>query len=109
MCIEMTVEEAIQVLQRVKGKKIMVSIVDLEANDNQGFSPIIKEKCIDIIKQAETILRICEQCEDVKEFDKLVQTINAYSVKQNIKKIERKGKVSTFLIVPKNNEKKRIE
>lgn len=99
MCIEMTVEEAIQVLQRVKGKKIMVSIVDLEANDNQGFSPIIKEKCIDIIRQAETILRFCEQCE-------WVQTINAYSVKQNIKKIERKGKVSTFLIVPKNEEKK---
>ena len=98
--IEITEEEATKLIKESRGNKIPVSICNLEENCVESFLPILKETCIDMIKQAETVARRC---------DELVQTIDAYSTKQNIKKIEKKGKVSTFLIVPRNDEEEKTE
>ena len=98
--IEITEEEATKLIKESKGNKIPVSICNLEENCVESFLPIFKETCIDMSKQAETVARRC---------DELVQTIDAYSTKQNIKKIQREGKVSTFLLVPRNNEEEKIE
>lgn len=91
MIVEISEEEAVKLIKKQKGSKIMFSIVNLEANDCQNFNPIQKDKCFDLIATAETLSKNC---------DNFVSTINAYSVKQNIKKIKRKGKLITFLIFP---------
>lgn len=53
--IEMTVEEAIKVLQKSKGKKVLVAIQNLENDNVTPFFPKLKSDCFLMIKEAETI------------------------------------------------------
>ena len=57
--IELTSEEAIQVLQKSKGKKVLVAIQDLEAEAEEeisAFLPIMKNDCEGMIRDAETLI-----------------------------------------------------
>lgn len=55
--IELTSEEAIQVLQKSKGKKVLVAIQDLEAEEEiSAFLPIMKNDCEGMIRDAETLI-----------------------------------------------------
>lgn len=89
MYIELSVDEAIKLLQKSKYKKVLVAISDLEKDDIQAFHPILKEKCIDIIYQSKTLAKCCGD---------MVDTLNAFSERQNLRKIKRRGNLTTILI-----------
>lgn len=54
--IELTSEEAIELLQNSKGKKVLVAIQDLQCDDIVPFSPIMKKECEAMIYNAETLI-----------------------------------------------------
>ena len=55
--IEMTTEEAINVLKESKGKVVMVAMQDLEHEEDMGsFFPHLKSECENIIGEAKTIV-----------------------------------------------------
>lgn len=71
--IEMSVDEAIEILQKSKGKRVMVAIRDLEHNDDAMFFPKLKAECEDMIGRAETISSMC---------DDFVKQLRLYTEKQ---------------------------
>lgn len=60
--IEVTTDEAIEILKSSKGKKVLVAITKLEdPNDTPStFNPKLKVDCESIIKDAETIASFCD-------------------------------------------------
>lgn len=55
--IELTSEEAIHVLKNSKGKRVLVAIQDLEAEEEIcSFLPIRKNDCEGMIRDAETLI-----------------------------------------------------
>lgn len=87
--VMMTMEEAQKVAK--KDAIVFVSVMDLEANDcNEGF---IKKKfgeCNDIIKEAETIAKVC---------DDFANQLRVFSKKQvDVINYEPLGKLSTILL-----------
>lgn len=89
MYIEMTLEEAERFLKKSKNKKVLVAVQNLEEDGVQEFTPRLKEDCMDIIRMAETLA----QCSG-----DVVNSINAFSEKQNLERIKNKGVLSTILI-----------
>lgn len=71
--VEMTVDEAIEVLQRSKGKRVMVAIRDLENDEPALFCPRLKTECETMLYKAETIASAC---------DEFVKQLRLYTEKQ---------------------------
>lgn len=95
MYIEMSLEEAEKLLKNSKHKKVLVSVQSLEEDEVKEFSPRLKEDCLKIIKESETIAKCSGD---------IVDSIKAFSEKQNIFEIKRKGNMSTFLINSKSSD-----
>lgn len=71
--VEMTTEEAIEVLKKSKGKKVMVAVQDLTNEEPALFYPRAKTDCLLMIKEAETIASAC---------DDFVRQLKLFSEKQ---------------------------
>lgn len=71
--VEMTTEEAIEVLKKSKGKKVLVTIQDLSNDEPTLFYPKLKSDCMMMIKEAETISSAC---------DDFVKQLRLFSEKQ---------------------------
>ncbi|MDE7309850.1 MAG: hypothetical protein K2N61_14545 [Lachnospiraceae bacterium] len=54
--VEMSTDEAIEVLKKSKGKKVLVAVQDLEKAEDVLFYPRLKMDCMDMVKEAGTIL-----------------------------------------------------
>ena len=57
--IEMTTDEAIEVLKNSKGKKVLVAIQDLEKDEPAMFCPKLKTECFSLFENAETTISVC--------------------------------------------------
>lgn len=71
--IEMTTDEAIEVLRKSKGKKVLVAIKNLENEDDAIFVPQLKSECEAMIQEAESIFSMC---------DDFVKSLNLFTEKQ---------------------------
>lgn len=71
--IEMTTEEAIEVLKESKGKRVLVAIKDLENDEDAVFYQKLKTDCEIMIKEAKTISSMC---------DDFVKNVNLFTEKQ---------------------------
>lgn len=71
--IEMTTNEAIKMLKKSKGKKVLVAIQDLKADEAVFFYPRAKSDCLVMIEEAETIASAC---------DDFVKQLRLFSEKQ---------------------------
>lgn len=89
--IEMTTEEAIEVLKKSKGKKVLVTIQDLENNNEDiVFCPKLKEECENMILEAKTISSAC---------DDFVKKLDLFTEKQkDLMNIQAHGFQQTILI-----------
>lgn len=65
--VEMTTEEAIELLKKSKGKKVLVAIKDLENDDDAVFYQKFKSDCESMIKEAQTVASACDDF--VKQLD----------------------------------------
>lgn len=65
-------EEAIELLKKSKGKKVLVAIRDLEC-DEPIFTPRFKQECTKMISEARTISAAC---------DDFVKTLSLFSETQ---------------------------
>lgn len=89
---EETIESAIELLRKSKGKKALVAIQDLEDQDDDvvAFYPKLKSECEEIINEAATIASVC---------DGFVHKLNTFTEKQrDLLDIQPKGKQSTILL-----------
>lgn len=87
--VEMTTDEAIDVLRKSKGKKVLVAIQDLESEEDVIFCQKLKSDCEAMIRDAETISSIC---------DDFVKKLDVFTVKQNLMNIQPYGLQKTILI-----------
>lgn len=71
--VEMTTDEAIEMLQKAKGQKVLVAIQDLKTDEPVLFYPQTKSDCLLMIKEAETISSAC---------DDFVRQLRLFSEKQ---------------------------
>ena len=71
--IEMTTEEAIEILKKSKGKKVLVAIKDLESDEDAVFYQRLKMDCETMIREAKTISSMC---------DDFVRNVNLFTEKQ---------------------------
>ena len=65
--VEMTTEEAIEVLRKSKGKRVLVAIKDLENDDDAILYQKLKSDCEIMIQEAQTVLSMCDDF--VKKLD----------------------------------------
>lgn len=65
--VEMTTEEAIEILRKSKGKKVLVAIKDLENDEDAILYQKLKSDCEVIIQEAQTVSSICDDF--VKKLD----------------------------------------
>lgn len=89
--VEMTTDEAIEVLRKSKGKKVLVAIQDLE-NDNEDvvFYRKLKSDCEIMIKEAQTVSSMC---------DDFVKKLDVFTKKQkDLMNIEPHGIQKTILL-----------
>lgn len=88
--IEMTIDEAIDVLKKSKGKKVLVAIQDLEKDEPALFSPKLKSDCLIMIEQAKTISSVC---------DDFVEQLRLFTEKQlDLRNIRPEGLQQTILL-----------
>lgn len=89
--VEMTTDEAIEVLKKSKGKKVLVAIQDLENNDEEIiFYPKLKEDCESMIEEAKTISSAC---------DDFVKKLDLFTEKQkDLMNIQPHGFLKTILL-----------
>ena len=71
--VEMSTDEAIEMLQKAKGQKVLVAIQDLRTDEPALFYPQTKSDCLLMIKEAETISSAC---------DDFVRQLRLFSEKQ---------------------------
>lgn len=71
--VEMSTDEAIEMLRKSKGKKVLVAVQDLKMDEPALFYPKTKADCLLMIKEAETIASAC---------DDLVRQLKLFSEKQ---------------------------
>ena len=71
--VEMTTEEAIEMLKKSKGKKVLVAVQDLKMEEPALFYPKAKSDCLLMIREAETIASAC---------DDFVRQLRLFSEKQ---------------------------
>ena len=87
----MTTDEAIDVLRKSKGKKVLVAIQDLE-NDNEDviFYQKLKSDCEIMKKEAQTVSSMC---------DDFVKKLDVFTEKQkDLMNIEPHGIQKTILL-----------
>lgn len=88
--VEMTTEEAIEVLKNAKGKKVLVAIQDLEKDESPMFCPKLKMDCVSLFENAETTISVC---------DDFVKQLRLFTEQQrDIMNIEPHGIQKTILI-----------
>lgn len=87
--IEMTTDEAIEVLRKSKGKKVLVAIKDLEDNSDAIFYQKLKSECELMIREAQTISSAC---------DEFVKKLDLFTTKQNLFNIKNLGLCQTILL-----------
>lgn len=71
--VEMTTDEAIKILKKQKGKKVLVAVCDMKTEVEVPFYPRTKSDCLLMIKEAETIASAC---------DDFVRQLRLFSEKQ---------------------------
>lgn len=69
----MSTDEAIEMLKKSKGKKVLVAVHDLKMEEPALFYPKTKSDCLLMIKEAETIASAC---------DDFVKQLKLFSEKQ---------------------------
>lgn len=88
--VEMTTEEAIEILRKSKGKKVLVAIKDLENDNDAILYQKLKSDCEVIIQEAQTISSIC---------DDFVRKLDVFTEKQkDLLNIEPYGLRKTILL-----------
>ncbi len=88
--IEMTTDEAIEVLKQSKGKKVLVAIQDLEKDESPMFYPKLKTDCASLFEDVETTISVC---------DDFVKQLRLFTERQrDIMNIEPHGIQKTILI-----------
>lgn len=88
--VEMTTEEAIELLKKSKGKKVLVAIKDLENNDDAVFYQKLKSDCEIMIKEAQTVSSMC---------DDFVKKLDVFTEKQrDLFNVKPKGLKRTILL-----------
>ena len=88
--VEMTTDEAIEVLKKSKGKKVLVAIQDLEKDESPIFCPRLKTECSSLFEDVETTISAC---------DDFVKQLRLFTEKQrDIINIEPHGILKTILI-----------
>ena len=88
--VEMTTDEAIEVLKKSKGKKVLVAIQDLEKDESPMFCPRLKADCVSLFENAETTISVC---------DDFVKQLRLFTEQQrDIMNIEPHGIQKTILI-----------
>lgn len=65
--VEMTTDEAIEMLRKSKGKKVLVAIQDLESDTDVVFYQKLKSDCEIMIQEAKTVSSMCDDF--VKKLD----------------------------------------
>ncbi len=90
--IEVSTDEAIELLKKSKGKKVLVAVQDLRTEETALFYPKLKTDCLLMIREAETISSTC---------DDFVRQLKLFSEKQrDIMNIIPKGVQKTILLRP---------
>lgn len=88
--VEMTTDEAIEVLRKSKGKKVLVAIKDLENDEDAVFYQKLKSDCEIMIKEAQTISSLC---------DDFVKQLRIFTEKQkDLRNIRMVGMQKTILL-----------
>lgn len=88
--IEVTTEEAIELLKKAKGKRVMIAIQNLEKDESAIFYPRLKKDCETMITEAETVASLC---------DDFVKQLRLFTKKQkDIKNIRPMGFQKTILL-----------
>jgi hypothetical protein len=88
--VEMTTEEAIELLRKSKGKKVLVAIKNLESDDDAILCQKFKSDCEVIIQEAQTVSSIC---------DDFVKKLDVFTEKQrDLFNIKPKGLKKTILL-----------
>lgn len=87
--VEMTTDEAIEVLRKSKGKKVLVAIKNLEDDNDAIFYQKLKSECEAMIREAKTISSAC---------DEFVKKLDLFTTKQNILDIKKMGLCKTILL-----------
>jgi hypothetical protein len=87
--VEMTTEEAIKLLRKSKGKKVLVAIKDLESDEEAIFHHKLKSDCEILIKEAKTVSSMC---------DDFVKQLKCFTEKQDIYDIKPKGVQKIMLL-----------
>lgn len=88
--VEMTTDEAIDMLKKSKGKKVLVAVQDLKTEEPALFYLRAKSDCLLMIKEAETIASAC---------DDFVKQLKLFSEKQrDLMDIMPKGCQKTILL-----------
>ena len=89
--IEMTIEDALRYCKGNKKETVLVAVYDMEDECNlSSFNRKNKKECEEIIRKAETVAKMC---------DDFVSGLRCFSVKQDLKRIEPRGKSHTILLV----------
>lgn len=88
--VEMTTDEAIEVLKQSKGKKVLVAIQDLEKDESPMFCPRLKTDCVSLFENVETTISVC---------DDFVKQLRLFTEQQrDIMNIKPHGMQKTILI-----------
>ena len=91
--VEMTIEEALRYCKGNVSEKVLVAVYDLsDANGIAAFQQKRKSECEDIISQAETI---------AKECDNFINALKCFSEKQDLRMIQPRGVMTTILFHPR--------
>lgn len=86
--IEMTIEEALEYNKGDMTQTVLVSVKNLENDESSEFVRKNKVECEKIIKESETISRVC---------DDFMNQLNVFTAIQDIRNIKPRGKLSVIL------------
>ena len=90
--IEVTIKDALKICNGNMQEKVLVAVMDLE--DEEGgiadFHSTDKVACNKIIRESKTVARMC---------DDFISGLECFSVKQDVRRIEPRGRSHTILLV----------
>lgn len=88
--VEVSTDEAIEILKKSKGKKVLVAVQDLKTEEPALFYSRLKSDCLLMIEEAETIASAC---------DDFVRQLKLFSENQkDLMNIIPEGSQSTILL-----------
>lgn len=86
--VEMTTDEAIEVLKNSKGKKVLVAIQDLEKDEVVMFCSRLKTECFSLFENVETTISVCDdfikQLRLFTEYQKDIMNIEPHGIQKTI-------------------------